>query len=94
MSEVNRTGGGAYLLEINDVAGLREYGITPTRVRAMNDAMKKAAPTMNFKFLNSNTEGRWEASRDGLHFHGTCPSGKEDCGGVYKYFIFDLGLIP
>lgn len=58
----------AYMIEINDVAGFREYGLTPTRVRIMNERMKVAAILMDMKLIKALTDSRWEASRDGLHF--------------------------
>lgn len=74
-----------YFVDINSVGGLREYGITPTRVKKMSERIKIAAELMDMKFIKSLTDSRWEASRDGLHWFGNCKTGGGNaCGGVVK----------
>jgi hypothetical protein len=81
----------SYIMELNHVGAMKRYGITPTRLEKMNQQLKSFAGISGMNFLRSLTEARWEASRDGLHYHGYCRNTTvNECGGVVKAKAFIL----
>lgn len=71
----------SYFMQLNMVASMKRIGLTPQRVSNVNSKIT----ALQMKILNSLTAGRWDASRDGLHFHGYCKNTTLNaCGGVVK----------